>query len=219
MPTEHWPLRQDPDSPVIFARSLFEDSTRLAFAMLDDEDCWLISDGCEFSDDMAAGNAMFASVCLRDALGMVPEIQALAGLPAGMAADWDREQRTWLLSSPSESDDEEENQDIEAARLAAWKHPGSPLDEVEVSIELAEISTDPSAPRSAVRQAGRDEGGTWLFVSFDTPETEEFETTALDMDHFIALYPDVAPTLTAAPGEVWDRVSADSDWERIDDGA
>jgi hypothetical protein len=39
------------------------------------------------------------------------------------------------------------------------------------------------------------------------------------MDHFIALYPDVAPTLTAAPGQVWDRLAVDSEWERIDDSA
>lgn len=219
MSTVRWPLRQDPDSLVVFARPLIEDSTRLAFAMLDDDGDWLISDGSEFSGDMAANDAMFTSVCLRDALGMIPEIQALAGLPPGMAADWDRDRRTWLLSSPAESDDEDDNREIEAARLGAWKHPGSPLDEVEVSIELAEIPADSPASRPAVRQVGRDDDGTWLAVSFDTPETGEFETTALDMGHFIALYPDVSPTLTAAPGEVWDRVAVGSAWERIDDYA
>jgi hypothetical protein len=107
MSTEQWPLRQDPEAPVIFAQSLLEDAEALAFVVLDDDDDWFISDGSEFSDDMEVNRAQFVSLPLHDALERIPDLVALAALPTGMAADWDPDRRTWLLSSVADPEAEE----------------------------------------------------------------------------------------------------------------
>ncbi|EME56772.1 hypothetical protein [Amycolatopsis decaplanina] len=216
MSSENWPLSQDPESPVIISRSLVEDPSNLAFVVLDDDGDWFISDGNEFSEDMDLNRDAFGALPLRDAVELIPELTALAGLPTGMAADWDPERRTWLLSSVADSDDDEEDLLVRAARLAAWTHPGSPLEEVQVSTELAEIPTDPAAPARAVRQVVREADGSWLFVGFQVPENEDFEVEALEMEHAVTLYPDVALVLSAAPGQVYDRPSADAPWELVE---
>ncbi|MFC9250596.1 hypothetical protein ACIQUM_00085 [Amycolatopsis azurea] len=216
MSSENWPLRQDPESPVIISRSLVEDPSNLAFVVLDDDGDWFISDGNEFSEDMDLNRDAFGALPLRDAVELIPELTALAGLPTGMAADWDPERRSWLLSSVADSDDDEEDLLVRAARLAAWTHPGSPLEEVQVSTELAEISTDPAAPARAVRQVVREADGSWLLVGFQVPENEDFEVEALEMEHAVTLYPDVALVLSAAPGQVYDRPSADAPWELVE---
>ncbi|MFD5090843.1 hypothetical protein ACFWMR_09585 [Amycolatopsis thailandensis] len=216
MSSENWPLRQDPESPVIISRSLVEDPSNLAFVVLDDDGDWFISDGNEFSEDMDLNRDAFGALPLRDAVELIPEFTALAGLPTGMAADWDPERRSWLLSSVADSDDDEEDLLVRAARLAAWTHPGSPLEEVQVSTELAEISTDPAAPARAVRQVVREADGSWLLVGFQVPENEDFEVEALEMEHAVTLYPDVALVLSAAPGQVYDRPSADAPWELVE---
>ncbi|OXM58238.1 hypothetical protein CFP71_04345 [Amycolatopsis thailandensis] len=216
MSSENWPLRQDPESPVIISRSLVEDPSNLAFVVLDDDGDWFISDGNEFSEDMDLNRDAFGALPLRDAVELIPELTALAGLPTGMAADWDPERRSWLLSSVADSDDDEEDLLVRAARLAAWTHPGSPLEEVQVSTELAEISTDPAAPARAVRQVVREADGSWLLVGFQVPEDEDFEVEALEMEHAVTLYPDVALVLSAAPGQVYDRPSADAPWELVE---
>jgi len=216
MSSENWPLRQDPESPVIISRSLVEDPSNLAFVVLDDDGDWFISDGNEFSEDMELNRDAFGALPLRDAVELIPEFTALAGLPTGMAADWDPERRSWLLSSVADSDDDEEDLLVRAARLAAWTHPGSPLEEVQVSTELAEISTDPAAPARAVRQVVREADGSWLLVGFQVPENEDFEVEALEMEHAVTLYPDVALVLSAAPGQVYDRPSADDPWELVE---
>lgn len=216
MSSENWPLRQDPASPVIISRSLVEDSSNLAFVVLDDDGDWFISDGNEFSEDMDLNRDAFGSLPLSEALTLIPELAALANLPTGMAADWDPERRAWLLSSVADSDDDEEDLLVRAARLAAWTYPGSPLEEVQVSTELAEIPADPGAPARAVRQVVREADGTWLLVGFQVPENEDFEVEALEMEHAVTLYPDVALVLNAAPGQVYDRASADSPWELVE---
>lgn len=216
MSSENWPLRQDPESPVIISRSLVEDSSSLAFVVLDDDGDWFISDGNEFSEDMELNRDAFGSLALRDALDLIPELAVLAGLPTGMAADWDPERRTWLLSSVADSDDDDEDLLVRAARLAAWTHPGSPLEEVQISTELAEISADPAAPARAVRQVVREADGTWLLVGFEVPEDQDFEVETLEMEHAVTLYPDVALVLSAAPGQVYDRAAADAPWELVE---
>ncbi len=216
MSSENWPMRQDPESPVIISRSLVEDPSNLAFVVLDDDGDWFISDGNEFSEDMELNRDAFGALPLKDAVDLIPEIAALAAFPTGMAADWDPERRTWLLSSVADSDDDDEDLLVRAARLAAWTHPGSPLEEVQVSTELAEISTDPAAPARAVRQVVREADGSWLLVGFQVPEDEDFEVEALEMEHAVTLYPDVALVLSAAPGQVYDRPSADAPWELVE---
>ncbi|MFE0020100.1 hypothetical protein [Amycolatopsis sp. NPDC059021] len=215
MSTE-WPLRQQPDAPVLFARSLAADPGRLAFVVLDDDDEWFISDGSEYSDDMEFNRAQFGSLPLRDALARIPALAALAILPPGMAADWDPVRRTWLLSSVADSDDETEDQRHRQARIAAWPHPGSPVDEVQVSSGLAEIPADPATSPRAVRQVVREADGTWLFVGFEVPEAVEFETEALELEHVVRLYPDVVTVLAAAPLQVWDRANPHSPWEIVE---
>ncbi|RSN59080.1 hypothetical protein DMH01_24145 [Amycolatopsis sp. WAC 04182] len=216
MSSENWPLSQDPESPVIISRSLVDDPSNLAFVVLDDDGDWFISDGNEFSEDMEENKDAFGALPLREAVELIPELAVLAGLPTGMAADWDPERRSWLLSSVADSDDDEEDLLVRAARLAAWTHPGSPLEEVHVSTELAEISTDPAAPARAVRQVVREADGSWLLVGFQVPENEDFEVEALEMEHAVTLYPDVALVLSAAPGQVYDRPSADAPWELVE---
>ncbi|MEC3975591.1 hypothetical protein [Amycolatopsis sp. H20-H5] len=216
MSTEQWPLRQDPEAPVIFAQSLLEDVGELAFVVLDDDDDWFISDGSEFSEDMEVNRAQFVSLPLHDALDRIPEIAALAGLPTGMAADWDPDRRTWLLSSVADSDNEAEDEEIRQARIAAWTHPGSPVTEVQVSTDLAEIPTEAGTSAGVVRQVVREQDGAWLFVSFAVLEAEEFEVEVLELEHVVRLYPDVVGVLTAAPGQVYDRAEPGSEWELVE---
>ena len=128
MSTE-WPLRQDPEGPVIIALALVNDPDALGFVVLDDEDDWFISDGTELSDDVLVNRESFRKMSLREAVELLPQLSVLAGLPTGMAADWDPERRTWLLSSVTGSDDEDEDVRLLAQRRAAWKYEGSPDDE------------------------------------------------------------------------------------------
>lgn len=215
--SSEWPLRQDPDAAVIIAQSLVERPDELAFVVLDDDDDWFVSDGTEFSEDMAENKANFASMHLHEALELVPQLRALAGLPTGMAADWDPERRTWLLSSVADSDDVDEDARIRAARIADWPYRGcSPVEEVQISTGLTEIPTASDAPVRAVRQVVREGDGTWLFVGFEVPEAEDFEVEGLEMEHVVALYPDVATVLEAAPGQVWDRADPSAGWEIVE---
>ena len=92
MSTE-WPLRQDPEGPVIIALALVNDPDALGFVVLDDEDDWFISDGTELSDDVLVNRENFGKLSLREAVELLPQLGALAGLPTGMAADWDPERR------------------------------------------------------------------------------------------------------------------------------
>ncbi|HWD04625.1 MAG TPA: hypothetical protein VG674_19455 [Amycolatopsis sp.] len=211
-----WPLRQDPESPVIFARALLDDPARLAFVVLDDDDDWFVSDGTEFDEDMTMNRERFAAISLRETVALVPELTALAELPTGMAADWDPDRATWLLSSVADSDDAEEDRRIHDNRVAAWPHPGSPVEEVQLSTGLTEIATGPAAPARAVRQVVREGDGTWLFVGFEVPEAEDFEVEGLELEHVVRLYPDVAGALLAAPGQVFDRAEPGAEWELVE---
>ncbi|MEU5258388.1 hypothetical protein [Amycolatopsis sp. NPDC021455] len=215
MSTE-WPLRQDPEGPVIIALALVNDPDALGFVVLDDEDDWFISDGTELSDDVLVNRESFGKLSLREAVELLPQLGALAGLPTGMAADWDPERRTWLLSSVTGSDDEDEDVRLLAQRRAAWKYEGSPDDEAQISSGLTEIPTGPQQPVRAVRQVVREQDGTWLFVGFEVPEAEDFEVEGLELEHVANLYPDVRSVLKAAPGQVYDRATPDSDWELVE---
>ncbi|SEP52118.1 hypothetical protein [Amycolatopsis saalfeldensis] len=215
MSTE-WPLRQDPESPVIFAHTLLEDAGQLAFVVLDDDDDWFISDGAEFDEDMDVNREQFGALRLREAVERIPQLKALADLPPGMAADWDPDRATWLLSSVADSDDEAEDVAIRETRVAAWQHPGSPLEEVQLSTGLAEVGTGPDAPPRAVRQVVREADGTWLFVGFEVPEAEDFEVEGMELEHVVRLYPDVVTVLQAAPGQVFDREAPGAEWELVE---
>ncbi|SFW55302.1 hypothetical protein [Amycolatopsis australiensis] len=215
MSTE-WPLRQDPEAPVIIAYALVSDPGSLGFVVLDDEDDWFISDGTELSDDVQVNRESFRKMSLREAVELLPELTALADLPTGMAADWDPERRTWLLSSVTGSDDEDEDVRLLAQRRAAWQYEGSPDDEAQISTGLTEIPTAPDAPARAVRQVVREQDGTWLFVGFEVPEAEDFEVEGLELEHVAGLYPDVRSVLKAAPGQVYDRATPDSEWELVE---
>ncbi|WIX80878.1 hypothetical protein QRX50_08985 [Amycolatopsis carbonis] len=211
-----WPLRQDPESPVIFARALLEDPSQLAFVVLDDDDDWFISDGAEFDEDMDVNREQFGAVSLREAVELIPQLTALASLPTGMAADWDPDREAWLLSSVADSDDEAEDREIRDARIAAWQHSGSPVDEVQLSTGLTEIVAGGDAPVRAVRQVVREGDGTWLFVGFEVPEAEDFEVEGLELEHVVSLYPDVVTVLQAAPGQVFDRAEPGAEWELVE---
>ncbi|MFI5607580.1 hypothetical protein [Amycolatopsis sp. NPDC051903] len=211
-----WPLRQDPESPVIFARTLLEDPAQLAFVVLDDDDDWFVSDGAEFDEDMNVNREQFGAVSLREALELVPQLTSLAGLPTGMAADWDPDRSTWLLSSVADSDDAAEDRRIRDDRIAAWQHPGSPVDEAQLSTGLTEIATGSDAPARAVRQVVREGDGTWLFVGFEVPEAEDFEVEGLELEHVVRLYPDVVGALLAEPGQVFDRAEPGAEWELVE---
>ena len=215
MPTE-WPLRQDPEGPVIIALALVNDPDALGFVVLDDEDDWFISDGTELSDDVLVNRESFGKLSLREAVELLPQLGALAGLPTGMAADWDPERRTWLLSSVTGSDDEDEDVRLLAQRRQAWEYEGSPDDEAQISSGLTEIPTGPEQPVRAVRQVVREQDGTWLFVGFEVPEAEDFEVEGLELEHVAGLYPDVRTVLKAAPGQVYDRATPDSEWELVE---
>ena len=67
MSTE-WPLRQDPEGPVIIALALVNDPDALGFVVLDDEDDWFISDGTELSDDVLVNRESFRKMSLREAV-------------------------------------------------------------------------------------------------------------------------------------------------------
>ncbi|MCG3749679.1 hypothetical protein [Amycolatopsis sp. Poz14] len=213
---EQWPLRQDPESPVIIAHDLVDHPENLAFVVLDDDDDWFISDGAEFEEDMEVNRQLFGATALRAAVTLLPHLVALADVPPGMAADWDPDRRTWLLSSVSDSDDVDEDLVHQEARIAAWTHPGSPLEEVQLSTGLTEIGTTADAPARAVRQVVREQDGTWLFVGFEVPEAEDFEVEGLELEHVVQLYPDVVPALLAAPGQVFDRAEPGAPWELVE---
>lgn len=215
MSTE-WPLRQDPEAPVIIAYALVSDPDSLGFVVLDDEDDWFISDGTELSDDVLVNRESFRKMSLREAVELLPQLAALAGMPTGMAADWDPERRTWLLSSVTGSDDEDEDIRLLTQRRAAWEFAGSPDDEAQISSGLTEIPTGPQQPVRAVRQVVREQDGTWLFVGFEVPEAEDFEVEGLELEHVANLYPDVRTVLKAAPGQVYDRATPASDWELVE---
>jgi len=215
MSTE-WPLRQNPEAPVIIALALVSDPEQLGFVVLDDEDDWFVSDGTEISDDILVNREQFAKLSLAEAVELLPQLGALAELPPGMAADWDPERRTWLLSSVAGSDDEAEDAAILAARRAAWQYEGSPDDEAQISSGLTEIGTAKDSPARVIRQVVREQDGTWLFVGFEVPEAEDFEVEGLELEHVARLYPDVVKVLKAAPGQVWDRATPESDWEIVE---
>jgi hypothetical protein len=215
MSTE-WPLRQDPEGPVIIALALVNDPDALGFVVLDDEDDWFISDGTELSDDVLVNRESFRKMSLREAVELLPQLTALKDLPTGMAADWDPERRTWLLSSVTGSDDEDEDIRLLTQRREAWKFEGSPDDEAQISSGLTEIPTGPQQPVRAVRQVVREQDGTWLFVGFEVPEAEDFEVEGLELEHVAGLYPDVRTVLKAAPGQVYDRATPDSEWELVE---
>ncbi|HEY3465028.1 MAG TPA: hypothetical protein VGL47_07845 [Amycolatopsis sp.] len=211
-----WPLRQDPEAPVIIAYALVSDPDSLGFVVLDDEDDWFISDGTELSDDVLVNRESFRKMSLREAVELLPQLAALKDLPTGMAADWDPERRTWLLSSVTGSDDEDEDIRLLTQRRAAWEFEGSPDDEAQISSGLTEIPTGPEQPVRAVRQVVREQDGTWLFVGFEVPEAEDFEVEGLELEHVANLYPDVRTVLKAAPGQVYDRATPDSEWELVE---
>jgi len=213
--SEQWPLRQDPESPVIIAHELVRHPDRLAFVVLDDDDDWFISDGAEFEEDMAVNRELFGAMDLREALALLPQLAALASVPSGMAADWDPDRETWLLSSVSDSDDEAEDREHRDARVAAWTHPGSPVEEVQLSTGLTEIPADGETAR-AVRQVVREPDGSWLFVGFEVPEAEDFEVEGLELEHVVQLYPDVVTALLAEPGQVFDRAEPGTPWELVE---
>jgi len=215
MSTE-WPLRQDPEAPVIIALALVSDADALGFVVLDDEDDWFISDGTELSEDVQVNRENFGKLSVREALELLPQLVALAEMPMGMAADWDPDHRAWLLSSVTGSDDEDEDIRLLAQRRAAWEFAGSPDDEAQISSGLTEIPTGPERPVRAVRQVVREQDGTWLFVGFEVPEAEDFEVEGLELEHVAKLYPDVSSVLKAAPGQVYDRATPDSDWELVE---
>ncbi|MFJ9782033.1 hypothetical protein ACIRSS_20780 [Amycolatopsis sp. NPDC101161] len=215
MSTE-WPLRQDPEGPVIIALALVNDPDALGFVVLDDEDDWFISDGTELSDDVLVNRESFRKMSLREAVELLPQLTALAGMPTGMAADWDPERRTWLLSSVTGSDDEDEDIRLLTQRREAWEFEGSPDDEAQISSGLTEIPTGPQQPVRAVRQVVREQDGTWLFVGFEVPEAEDFEVEGLELEHVAGLYPDIRTVLKAAPGQVYDRATPDSEWELVE---
>jgi hypothetical protein len=133
-----------------------------------------------------------------------------------MAADWDAERRTWLLSSVAGSDDDAEDRAILAARREAWPYDGRPDDEAQISTGLTEIPVGSDAPPRAVRQVVREPDGSWLFVGFEVPEATEFEVEGLDLEHIARLYPDVKPVLMAAPGQVYDRAEPGATWEIVE---
>ncbi|MFJ7211266.1 hypothetical protein [Amycolatopsis sp. NPDC098790] len=215
MSTE-WPLRQDPEGPVIIALALVNDPDALGFVVLDDEDDWFISDGTELSDDVLVNRESFRKMSLREAVELLPQMTALQDLPTGMAADWDPERRTWLLSSVTGSDDEDEDIRLLTQRRESWEFEGSPDDEAQISTGLTEIPTGPQQPVRAVRQVVREQDGTWLFVGFEVPEAEDFEVEGLELEHVAGLYPDVRTVLKAAPGQVYDRATPDSEWELVE---
>lgn len=215
MSTE-WPLRQDPEAPVIIALALVNDPDALGFVVLDDEDDWFISDGTELSEDVVVNRESFGKMSVREALELLPQLAALAGLPTGMAADWDPERRTWLLSSVTGSDDEDEDIRLLGQRRAAWEFEGSPDDEAQISTGLTEIPAGWQQPVRAVRQVVREQDGTWLFVGFEVPEAEDFEVEGLELEHVANLYPDVRTVLKAAPGQVYDRETPDAEWELVE---
>jgi hypothetical protein len=215
MSTE-WPLRQDPEAPVIIALALVSDPDALGFVVLDDEDDWFISDGTELSEDVLVNRESFGKLSLREALELLPQLAALADLPTGMAADWDPDHRSWLLSSVTGSDDEEEDRRLLEARVAAWEYAGAPDDEAQISSGLTEIAAGWQQPVRAVRQVVREQDGTWLFVGFEVPEAEDFEVEGLELEHVAKLYPDVRSVLKAAPGQVYDRATPDGKWELVE---
>lgn len=215
MSTE-WPLRQDPEAPVIIALALVTDADALGFVVLDDEDDWFISDGTELSEDVLVNRENFGKLSVREALDLLPQLAALAELPTGMAADWDPDHRAWLLSSVTGSDDEDEDIRLLAQRRAAWEFEGSPDDEAQISSGLTELPTGSERPVRAVRQVVREQDGTWLFVGFEVPEAEDFEVEGLELEHVAKLYPEVRTVLKAAPGQVYDRATPDAEWEIVE---
>ncbi|GAA3533626.1 hypothetical protein GCM10022222_16190 [Amycolatopsis ultiminotia] len=214
--SDKWLLRQDPESPVIIAHALVEEPGRLAFVVLDDDDDWFVSDGAEFDEDMEVNRRLFGAMSLREAVELLPQLTALASVPTGVAADWDAGRATWLLSSVADSDDAVEDRAIREARVAAWPHPGSPVDEVQLSTGLTEIGTGKDAPSRAVRQVVREPDGSWLFVGFEVPEEQDFEVESLELEHAVRLYPEVTAVLQAAPGQVFDRAEPGAEWELVE---
>ncbi|WP_245633652.1 hypothetical protein [Amycolatopsis jejuensis] len=201
---------------MIISHDLIDHPDRLAFAVLGDDDDWFISNGAEFSDDMEVNRQLFGALSLREAVVLLPHLAALADVPSGMAADWDRPRVTWLLSSVSDSDDVDSDVAVRQAREAAWTYSGSPMDEVQLSTALTEIGAGPDAPFRAVRQVVRELDGTWLFVGFEVPEASNFEVEGLELGHVARLYPDVTTVLKAAPGQVFDRAEPGAVWELVE---
>ncbi|WP_244223395.1 hypothetical protein [Amycolatopsis circi] len=220
--SEEWLMRQDPHSAVIFAQSLIEHPERLEYVLLDEEDDWLVSDGSKLGGDSERNHELYATVCLHDTVEMVPQLTALAGLPAGMGANWDAETATWELLSPTDPLDDEEASERRAARVADWPHPGSPMDEANLSLGLMEISTAADAPARSVRYVSREDDGRWMFVGFEVPDPDEqteVEVDTLELGHVAQLYPEVVELLDAEPGEVFFREAPDAEWlQVIDDG-
>ncbi|WP_200862680.1 hypothetical protein [Amycolatopsis orientalis] len=220
--SEDWLMRQDPRAAVIVAQSLVEHPERLEYVLLDEEDDWLVSDGSKLSGDAERNRERYASMCLHDTVELVPQLTALAELPAGMGANWNAETATWELLSPTDPHDDEEASARRAARVADWPHPGSPTDKAYLSLGLTEIATAADAPARGVRYANREEDGTWMFVGFEVPDPDEqteVEVDTLELGHVAELYPDVVELLDAEPGEVFFREAPDAEWlQVIDDG-
>ncbi|MFD2468158.1 hypothetical protein [Amycolatopsis silviterrae] len=220
--SEDWSMGQEPHAAVLVARGLIEHPEKLDHVLLDDEEGWFVSDGTEFGDDPELDQDQFATMCLHDVVELLPQLTALAKLPAGMGADWDADSASWVLISPIVPSDDEETRAYRDARAAAWPHAGSPADEANLSLGLMEISTAADAPARRVRYASRDEDGTWMFVGFDVPDPDEetdVEVDTLELGHVAQLYPDVAELLDAEPGEVFFREAPDAEWlQMIDDG-
>jgi hypothetical protein len=208
---QSWPLRQQPDEGVIFARSLLTDPSRLAYVVLDEEDEWQVMDGTDLD------NENFVSLTVADMLDHLPQIGALADLPPGMFADWDADTRTWLLASITvdEDDDDEDQDQWMRDRLASWSFGGRPDEPVAVSVDLARRSIEPDAPKPVVCEVVHNDDGSWLFVGADAVTTPgedgmlEVETVELDLDHVAALYPEIVDALDAEPGEQYSIVDDD----------
>ena len=216
--SEEWPMALEPHTAVLVARSLLDDPAKLDHVLADEEDGWLVGDDAE--DDLDEEH--YASMCLHDVVELLPQVTALAELPAGMGAIWDADRATWVLISPEEPDGDEEAREYREARQAGWPHPGSPMDEANVTVGLTEISTAPDAPARAVRYLSREEDGSWLFVGFEVPDPEEqtdVDVDPLELGHVAALYPEVAELLDAEPGESFYREAPDAEWiQLIEDG-
>ncbi|WP_027928297.1 hypothetical protein [Amycolatopsis benzoatilytica] len=216
--SEDWPMEQEAHTAVLVARSLLDDPGKLDHVLADDEDGWLVGDDAEHDLD----EEHYASMCLHDVVDLLPQVTALAGLPAGMGAIWDAERTTWVLLSPDEPDGDADAREYREARLAEWVHPGSPMAEANVSVGLTEISAAADAPARAVRYLSREDDGTWLFVGFEVPDPDEqsdVEVDTLELGHVAALYPEVVELLDAEPGEVFYREAPDAEWiQMIEDG-
>ncbi|MFB9927440.1 hypothetical protein ACFORO_34070 [Amycolatopsis halotolerans] len=220
--SQDWPMGQEPHAAVLVAQGLIEHPENLDHVLLDDEEGWFVSDGSEFGDDPELDGEQFATVCLHDVVELLPQLRALAKLPAGMGANWDADSASWVLISPLVPSDDEEARAYREARDAAWPHAGSPMDEVNLSLGLMEIATAADAPARSVRYVSREEDGTWMFVGFEVPDPDEqteVEVDTLELGHVAELYPDVVELLDAEPGEVFFREAPDAEWlQVIDDG-